>query len=145
MSKVVFLDLEETVISEWADPVLVNRSRVVEWLEEEAPSSVGIFSFAIHHDQDLLIFQQEIAPMLFRALGITTFSHVPTVEDVACCGEQSVSLAQIFTAGKAEGFLRYVLANFEEGEYVLLDDKVETATLFDKDGLVVRTVLVTHI
>lgn len=47
MDKFFYFDLEETVIESWTDPILVNKTTIERFIEENGIKDVHIFSAAI--------------------------------------------------------------------------------------------------
>lgn len=145
MQKSIFLDLEGTVIDSWEDPILLNSSRVAEWLEAEKATHHGVFSFAIYNAEELSLFHKDIALPLLRRLNIQLTLEVPTVATLTKTCTDSAQSSELFEMGKALAFMRYVKATFHTGEFILLDDKVETTTLYEDSNLRVKTVYVQSI
>lgn len=82
LNTMCFLDLEETVITSWDDPVLMNVSKLREFFSERHISEIHIFSFAVSHDRDRDQFKREMQEMLEQALDVKIVK-VFTVEEIA--------------------------------------------------------------
>lgn len=140
---VCFLDLEQTIISIWTDPVLCNVGKIRSFLEENDIKTVGIFSFAIYNYNDQVIFEREIKPMIERALGVTVLTW-PSVQDQVKAdqeftGRRSYSDFEIhdFIAyrGKQDAFRNYVLSKLSKYQFrraILIDDVVPDQTIVDR-------------
>lgn len=132
--KVVFLDLEDTVIDEIDNPMLIRVHQVRRFLQQEAPEEVGIFSAALVNEE-MQAFYRLVLPMVERAFNLTVDRHlIPTVEEVCRIIEQnrklgleSVRLSDFYNFFRKEGgFFEYCRnhPDLKGCECVLLDDAV---------------------
>lgn len=155
--KIVFLDLEDTVIDRWAElheSKGVNHLRVSDWLEREAPDEVHLFSFALSNEADVQQFRLWFKNWLDSALNVDI-----KVEDVFTT-EKLFELSKkhhvfyenehecLVMHGKSYGFQRYIEMSpqFRDADLVLLDDAVEPLELFyPKRNLRLRLVNVADI
>lgn len=87
----LYLDLEDTVItpvvSGWRNCEFINESVIREFVQEFRPDHISLFSFAIHNQRELLLFEQHLRSDLEQWLGCR-LDVVPRVnEDIipACC------------------------------------------------------------
>lgn len=140
MKKIVFLDLEDTVIDEF-DKVgfasLVNIVPVRNFIAAEAPDAVRLFSFALWSEHCIKQFGMFFESRLTQALQVQfdledTFTteklfklcrrHGHVFEDEREC--------RLFH-GKDYGFQRFIEMSpqFDDTEVVLVDDAVETKTI----------------
>lgn len=74
MKKIVFLDLEDTVLDDFSkgfEAKAVNHAQVARFLAAERPDEVRIFSFAISNDWDVKTFERVYKSWLEKALGVT--------------------------------------------------------------------------
>ena len=156
MSRHLFLDLEDTVITPvvdgWFNTGLINLDKVRRIIDEWQPDFVHIFSFAIWNQQELLRFNHAVRPRLEQALGIK-LSIVPTVDDDIlrnCCQVLGISPDRVDFSdmsdfwGKHEAFRLCVRQQFATtsqhgvtSEVMLLDDAVFNE-FFDWPDLQVR-------
>jgi hypothetical protein len=142
----IFLDLEETIIESWQNPVLVNSSRMKDWLEDKRVTEIGIFSFAILNEADLHVFNKDIKPMLETRLAVT-ISKVFTVEEVCLIIRKNFGafwepdeIPLIW--GKTKAFVDVCTATMPRGSTcVLIDDVVDDMSIHNttKD-LIIKTI-----
>ena len=68
----VFLDLEETLIDEWANMMLMPQrcAAVHKLLKENAGCRVGLMSWAVWHDKDKATFINDLQPLLEEVLDV---------------------------------------------------------------------------
>jgi len=137
-SELFFLDLEETIIHSFSDPVLCNVQRIRSFLKKAGATEVHIFSYAIHDDFDRETFNKHIKPTVELALGVKVMSCVTVPEMVKADyeytgvkfekGHEVSEFIQL--RGKKDGFINYVLARC--GKFtraVLIDDIVPDLTV----------------
>lgn len=135
----VFLDLEETVINNWDEALLVNTTRVREWLESRKVRRVHLFSFAVWNQKDQERFHKEIKPFLTKALGVS-FLDCPTVEDFLLADLKVTAVHWdslhefIATRGKVDAFRSWCKLHFDGKHNVLLDDVVPNAVWENRDS-----------
>ena len=149
----LYLDLEGTVIKGWDDQVLMNSSRVRDFLDSNPDidrDDVRVFSFAIYNDKDKAEFVRDIKPMLERRLGVT-ITQWHSVQDMALRTQQLTGnrfldsdtmgghgiSEYIALVGKVNAFLDWVVyeVGSEDGpgsaRVVLVDDIVPMRTVLD--------------
>lgn len=132
--KLVFLDLEGTVISMIDDPVLMNMSKVGHWLKNEKVDNFGIFSFAIDNKEERDEFTRGWVYKTLEQRFDRPIGRIVTTEEAmkGACGINRVSFEGLWEFkqlwGKERGFIdfgRQMFNNFEVPiELVLLDDMV---------------------
>ena len=157
MTKLVFLDLEGTVISliedqSYSTTELFNIQLVRKWLKDQGVSAVGIFSFAIDNDVERITFMNSwLRKALEEGLGVTV-GNVITVEEVrnSILRKNRVKLEDLWEVkqlwGKERGFVDHCKVNFKNCECVLLDDLVDDMTMNVKDlALIIETVNVDNL
>ena len=57
---ILFLDLEDTIIESWNDPFLINVEKIKEWLKCHSFKEIRLFSFAVHDNRDITIFNSQL-------------------------------------------------------------------------------------
>ncbi len=71
----VLLDLEDTVMSPWFEgraPLPANINKIKSFLYNMGGDvEIGLMSWAVHHHEDMEVFQNEIRPWMEASLGIT--------------------------------------------------------------------------
>jgi len=143
-SRILFLDLEDTIITPvlegWWNTELINLNKIRNFIKIFNPSSLHIFSFAIHNEQDYRNFVNSgTKGMIENALDMHIV-RTPTVEDIIVeTSEQMLihpstvpfnDLVQMW--GKQLSFPMYIRTNFVNAKndvsVALLDD-----TVFDQE------------
>lgn len=144
MNKLVFLDLEETVIRSLSNPTLCNTDWIKYILGNEKVTEVHIFSFALLNRFDQDVFAVNIKAGLEEVLGVRIRS-CPSIQQIN-------KVVRSFTGfvvedweftnhyDKLRAFQDYCRALYDESECLLIDDAVpnSTFTLPDKQ-LIIRT------
>lgn len=77
----IFLDLEETVINNWDDGLLVNSTKLRNFLKCQKATDVNVFSFAIWNSADAATFERRHLRVIEMALDCKIISW-PTVEQM---------------------------------------------------------------
>lgn len=139
----VFLDLEETVITSWAEGLLCNASRVREFLVEQQATKFTIFSFAVWDDRDKAEFDRLHRRGLERALDCRV-AACPSVEDfmqadTTLTGVYFDSLTDFISIrGKVGAFTNW--CRFQGFSHALLvDDVVPNIDIVSRDtGAIIR-------
>lgn len=152
MHKIVFLDLEATVIDDftlgWA-AAGVNMPLVKEFLKEQAADEVKLFSFALTNDWDVAHYRQMFQKWIDAALDVKiNLEETFTTDKLYRLCRRNYLVFENEQAcmrfhGKQLGFQRFVelTPEFDDMELVLLDDDVEPMTLhYPKRNLTVRMV-----
>lgn len=132
MNPIVFLDLEETIIESFSDPVLCNVTKIRNFLEARDVTKIHMFSFAIYNDADRDTFDRFIRPNIEEALGVTVISCPTVVEmyktDTNFTGTRfdiiNPVMDYISLRGKKDAFINYVNAVFDYDVAILIDDMV---------------------
>ena len=131
-SNLFFLDLEQTIIASWDAPDLINVQRIRQFLLRNRADEVRIFSFAIWDENDKRKFDNEIKPVIQRALDLPIVSW-PSVQDMMRADfnhtgvrfEEGHEVSEfIQLRGKEQGFFNYVCNQYEFDRAVLIDDVV---------------------
>lgn len=137
LRKMVFLDLEETVIDDFTlgyGALARNHPAIKEFLAREAPAEVRLFSFALQNEWDVKQYHLMFKSWLNAALGVTIeLGNVFTTETLfqQCLARglhfEDSRECQRFH-GKQFGFERYVefSPEFRDMELILVDDAVES-------------------
>ena len=132
----VFLDLEETVITSWDEGLLVNASKVREFLKEQNVTNFTVFSFAVWNDKDKADFDRLHRRPLERGLDCMVKSCPSTEDfmqaDTNLTGVHFDSLTDFISIrGKVGAFTNWVrfqgLANA-----LLVDDVVPNVDIVDR-------------
>tara|TARA_B110000503_G_C6876916_1_gene301013 strand:+ start:80 stop:538 length:459 start_codon:yes stop_codon:yes gene_type:complete len=139
----IFLDLEETIITSWSEGLLVNASRVREFLAENDAKTFTIFSFAVWDDQDKADFERLHRRGLERALDCRVASCPSTEDfmraDTALTGVHFDSLTDFISIrGKVGAFTNWV--RFQGLSHaILVDDVVPNMDIVTRDtGDIIR-------
>jgi len=134
VKKILFLDLEETVIDDFHSMTPINIAKVRGFIKKEKFDEIRIFSFAIFEKNDVLRTQNTIIPMLEALLECSIAKEIITVGDMVNVVRAAENLffefdfefTQIFR--KEGAFLKIAKHSLEGCEAVLLDDTVEPFT-----------------
>lgn len=101
MSKHIFLDLEDTiitsVITKFSDVELINVNSIKTFIEQEKPDIVSIFSFALWDDCDVKAFKEHCLPMIEDALSIK-IHLIPSMHDKiipSCCHQRKMTPSSV--------------------------------------------------
>lgn len=157
MNKMLFLDLEETILDDFTlgfDARAMNIEKVRAFLEAERPDSVRLFSFAVQNENDLADFRYYHEKWLSGLLGVQfELAQAFTTEKLFALCRQNHEVfddereCRLFH-GKDYGFQRYIELSpeFCNCEVVLLDDMaLGTQELYPQRGLTLRTVNVNQL
>lgn len=144
MKKILFLDLENTVIDSFTcDDFIrrdVNHPKVRAFIEREKPDEFRLFSFALSDDADVRTYRNWWHGWLCHGLRIELakfdLSDVFTTEKLFLMSRRVGHVfddereCRVFH-GKQYGFQRYIemSSQFDDHEVVLLDDDVETHSI----------------
>jgi hypothetical protein len=135
MKRLVFLDLEDTVIDEFGkaeDAALMNIERVSAFLAAEQPDALHLFSFALSNAASVAQFKAAFDVRLARALGWRFDLAAPFTTEVLfqLCRRHGTffedeSECMLFHS-KELGFQRFIEMSpqFDNTEVVLVDDSV---------------------
>lgn len=133
-----FFDLEETLITEFDNPVIINREKVKNlWV----PPKVGIFSFAIWNETDRIQFTNFMKPMLEDVFEFV-ITEVPTMDEITKLIKTKWIAIQdrddVFDFfDKERAFIEYCRLMYPNDNCILIDDRVDNITL--RNGLVTGT------
>jgi hypothetical protein len=130
----VWLDLEQTVISIWHDPVLINVEKIKAWLDNRDIKTINIFSFAVWNQADRDQFNAGMRDMIEQALG-RRIDTVPTCEEIKRAVFDSkgtvFDLSEFISIWQKEkAFHDYIRLTQGPGEFILIDDTVEDVLIF---------------
>src|ERR1700757_361134 len=74
MNKIIFFDLENTLIPDWYEDrstlLFLEHPVLQEWIISQGSFRAGLFSFAIWRDEDIKLFNQTLRPILEEKLSI---------------------------------------------------------------------------
>lgn len=138
LRKYLFIDLEETLITNWYDSHLGKKQKVETLLCEHFPGYpngkkifAAVWSFAITNDKDRDRFRSEMMNWLSDNYHLH-FTEIITTEEIEKCTKEFTSLlfetwheiSQIY--GKDGTLEHWVRSNpWRDSEIILLDDTVE--------------------
>jgi len=136
----VWIDLEQTIIASFADPVLCNVTRIRNFLKKNGVKVVHIFSYAIYNEHDQEVFVRDMKPAIEEALGVEVMTW-PTVKDMIRADFRFTGTRfdpdfevceYIQLRGKQQGFINYIQSRCNFKRAVLIDDVVPDQTLVDR-------------
>lgn len=134
----VFVDLEETLIQSWDNPLLCNLQKLRAWFKAAKVTDVHLFSFAVWNEGDRDHFIRHFQPSIEDAFEIK-FKTVHTVEDFMKAdtkrtGVRFDNLTEfILIRGKVGALQSWCGVNHPRGCSVLIDDVVPNMTIHDED------------
>jgi hypothetical protein len=150
MNKLVFLDLEDTLIKSAFVITLnniefCNTEFIKETLLKEGTNKVHIFSFAIRDNSDKRIFEEKFKKPLEEHFSIEILSCLSVEEIMKDVFEfNSIEFEESeFTTiwGKLRAFHDYCNNNFTYTDCLLIDDTVPDSTfILNKKNLIIRTI-----
>jgi hypothetical protein len=144
-----FFDLEETLITNWHDPLLCNVQKVRKFIADNNVKQAGIFSWVVWNQADVDVFNKTLKTWLEGVFEIEFTEIVPKNDAVrVVCFAKSlkhdddldlIDIASIF--GKHGIFTEWCLATQRDCICVLLDDVVpDRMTVDHATGVVVQLV-----
>lgn len=134
MKKMLFLDLEGTIITSWNNPFIIHSDVIKKFIERNEFDSICIFSFAIYHEADKIHFltdpnfKKEIESVLGIQLNL---SFIPTIKDLTSLFAQEYNLPPSKVQqndffdfnNKESGFINYC-RRMRDCECTLIDDAI---------------------
>lgn len=143
----VWLDLEDTIITTWAEGVLLRPSRIKQWLDEQGVKDIHIWSFAIWDETDKQIFLQSgMKDMIESALerSIDEFPSVKEMQAVIFKHERMMYESRtefMQLNGKQWSFIKYCLGEYPGQCCILIDDAVSSLHIKDmKSGTEIQLI-----
>jgi hypothetical protein len=137
MTTKLFLDLEDTIITVWHDPVLINVQKIRKWMDSQVDlnRNIIIWSFAIWNAKDEDHFRDSgMKSMIEQALDVNIILW-PSVDVMASINTKFTSLRWedrtdfMQLKGKHDSFRDWCRLNETNCRCVLLDDAVPNETL----------------
>lgn len=134
-----FLDLEETIITDFTDPVVMNLEVVKEHFKKIGVKQVHIFSFAMWGEREKKIFNQpDFKQWLERVFDLEIVA-APTVTEVMdeIFWKTSVSwdLCEFISIfGKARAFSDYCFLAHPTKNCFLIDDVAKNEITINRDS-----------
>lgn len=143
MNKMLFLDLEETIIISWYNHTLCNVDFIKDIIKAEGVEEIHIFSFAIANQFDQDVFSTQLKPFLESVLNvkIRSWPSIARINKVlrSFTGVvmEDYEMPNIF--GKFRAFQEYCRAEYKNTKCILVDDVTpnSTFTLPDSDLTIV--------
>lgn len=134
----LFLDLENTLISNWGENIFLNHKIdiIKQFIKDNNIKEATIFSFALTNQKDNEYFKKNLKVDLEEALNISL--NVCIIEDIFKIITTKYGISAEFYEfndvylfnGKSDMFTHFVkLLQDENEEYVLFDDVVEDSTI----------------
>lgn len=138
MKKHFFFDLEQTMITEWSDPVLCNFDKIQRFIERCEIKEIDIFSFAIWNERDQQHFNKTMKSWLEQQFQVQIV-NVWTLDFVRqqITNKTSIRLDTtefISLWGKRRAFEDFCDIMLEHGSRAtLIDDVVPNVTVRNHD------------
>lgn len=145
MNKILFLDLEDTIITPvttgWHNIDLINLEKIKSFILENKITTLNIFSFAIWNESEKEKFSDKCLPWIESELGHKV-SFIPTVDSHiinACCLQKGLNRSTVDFSdlgafwSKDIAFMLCIKEWFKDktdNHCFLLDDVVENVDMF---------------
>lgn len=152
-----FFDLEETLITDWHNPVLTNVEKVRALVAVSAITEVRIFSWAIWDQSDADKFNREMKDCIENAFGFKIIEIILKRDAIAIVAKRRGlwvdmnnpmdDIADIANnIGKDGIFTEFCFARERDCICVLVDDVVPNRTIEDHDlNVIVKLVNVNNL
>jgi hypothetical protein len=137
----VFLDLEDTIITNWDEALLTNVNVITRWLESllDSRRTIQIHSFAIWDEKDKVHFVESgMKAMIEKALDVEIIEWLSIEEMQQIVEEWSgfrfsdrIDFMQLH--GKHRSFEKICLARERDCRCILLDDAIPHRTIVDHE------------
>ena len=137
----VWLDLEDTIITNWNEALLTNNGKIKKWLDERDVKELRIWSFAIQNNNDKERFVRSgIKRMIETALErpILEWLSVEEMQTLVqyydgIIYESQTEFRQIHS--KQWSFIKFCLGSKKNMTCVLIDDAVANLKITEYDRL----------
>ncbi len=144
-----FFDLEETIITEFDNPLVINIEKVKLLQDKlELPENISIFSFAIWDDNDRDRFNHIIKPMIESSFNFIV-EDIPTIDEIIAviktkwptilCREDFFEFFD-----KERAFIEFMRLTHPDESSMLIDDRVSDIT-FTFNNTTIKTVNINNI
>jgi hypothetical protein len=135
---VILLDLENTVIKHWSEPMLINKEALRSFIQnvkstvkESTTCSIGIYSYAIWCEKNYTTLIEKLLPMVEKELGIEfdedyVFTMDELMEDFARKNNKIDYGSYCSVINKEKSILDFHVGNpkFVGKNIILIDDTV---------------------
>ena len=134
----IYIDLEQTIISNWDDGFLINTEKVRDFLKSHNAEGFHVFSFAVWNDADRFVFNTRFKSVLENALESKVLT-CNTCEDFMRDDTEFTSLRfdsltdYISIRGKVGAFMNWTASNHAGTTNFLVDDVVPNAVWENQD------------
>lgn len=135
--KVLFLDLEETVIKSWDNPELINVDKIKNFIKKISPDEINILSVAIWCNSDVEIFMERYKGVIEKALAIR-MNKVYAMSDFikqsswGNCSFES-RMESMMVVGKFRIFEDFCERNLPKTFCLLIDDNCPSKIIVNMD------------
>ena len=133
----VWLDLEDTIITNWDDGILLNPNKIKNWLDKNHIEDIDIWSFAIWNQQDKDFFvSSNMKTTIENALKrrINDFLSVEDMQSLIFDYERITYFSReefMQLNSKKWSFIKYCLGYQMGHTCYLIDDAVPNQTIID--------------
>lgn len=140
MKNIVWLDLEETLIDQWGQFNLLDDriAKIKKFLKNIQPEQLGIWSFAIWNEQDIIKFNTNgIREQLEQELEYK-FNDIFSIEDIRTLVEEyegfhyESTIEFIQLNGKHWSFIKFAFLHRDTNFY-LIDDVIPNLKIYNED------------
>ena len=135
MKRILFLDLENTLIDAWENRSICSNWRIIKnWIHSTKWDMIHVFSYAIWNNTDQLTFNNELRPWLEETFDIKFNPVILTVDmmRIICAHHLKIVMNKddFFSFMKKEIAFRIICEDkFKGYECILLDDMVKDSIL----------------
>lgn len=142
--KIIFFDLEETLIDDWATMKLLSEENphLKSWINSHGSFRAGLFSCAVWDERDLSIFKKELQERLEKEFGFVFDPSLFLTRDMMLEKIRVWSKKPFLNSDDFSDFFdkRSIMEMFwihqfseENTEIILLDDTVPNIKLISQD------------
>ncbi len=137
----VWLDLEDTIITNWNEGLLLNPGKIKNWLDERDIKELRIWSFAIWDDKDKAHFVRSGMKRMIETALERPILEWPSVKEMQTLVEYYEGIIYdsrtefMQLNSKKWSFIKYCLGHKKHTTCVLIDDAVPNMTIKELDLL----------
>lgn len=139
----LFLDLEETLIIDWFNPILKteNIKIIKKFIKENKIKKATMFSAAIwkhkekeEFDKKFKLLLEEVLEIKLEVLVLEEAFSIVIKKNNICAVNNAFLSSEIFLFNQKEDFFKqWLLATKQKGTFVLFDDTVEDSVFMNKN------------
>lgn len=151
MNKVIWLDLEETIITSWNNFLnftpnsIINENKIRKFLVDNNIKEINIFSAAIWNEDDKKVFNNDIKPILENILNIK-INEFPSLDDLRTKDHYNRRIRWFNNSDFIEvnckfiSFLNFLRFEKKSNHHILIDDCVQNIKIEVEKHLIIETI-----